>query len=193
MTIDSIDDLAREAAADLNRRVEDVDTEAALADLHRTADGERHPIRRLVPSPRAVALVAAVLIVVAALAVAVGNLGGDDPAGSTTTPGETVDPTTYGPLLGTLHGIDDPDLTAEVYGPAELDDRSELGVSITGGLPGLGYAVTPCAVGDPDFYPVANCGPPQELTLGERRIGDGGDRGVERVRRRRRPLPQRLP
>lgn len=156
MTVD-LDTLARSAAADLRRRTERVDTEAALATLHRSAGTGRHRVRRLVPSGRTFAVAAAAIALLAALALTIGTRddGGTERLGTQTT--EPIDPTTYGPLLGTLHGVDDPGLTAEVYGPQPMDDGAEVAVAITGGRPGQRYHVNQCAVSDEDYNPASNC------------------------------------
>lgn len=171
MTAD-LDTLARSAAADLHRRAERVDTEAALHALHRSAGTGPHRVRRMVPSGRVLALAAAAVVVLAGLAFAVGTQGGDatEHLGTETT--LPIDPTSFGPLLGTLHGVDDAGLTAEVYGPKALDDGSEVAVSITGGIPGQAYLVSQCAVGDPDYSPVVSCATSDGPTL------DGDGAGV---------------
>ncbi|WP_426573492.1 hypothetical protein [Aquihabitans sp. McL0605] len=174
MNDDRIDTLARGAAADLHRQVDEIDTEAALTAFHRTAGGGRHRARRLVTGRRSLTLVAAAVLVVGVLALAAGAFrGGDRSQRVGTVPAEPVDPQSYGPLLGTLHGLDAPALTARVYGPAALEDRSEVAVAITGGLPGQDYLVTQCAVGDPDYTPVVNCGPGQHLILDHDGTGVG--------------------
>lgn len=140
MTPDPLDVMAREAAADLHSQVIDLDTEAALAALHRSSDGKPIWHHRL-PSGRSLVAAAAVVVALAGVAFAVSSVGGDDPervgVGS-----EAIDPTSYGSLLGTLEGIDDPGLRAEFYGPVALDDRDEIAVSISGGIPGQEYAIT---------------------------------------------------
>jgi hypothetical protein len=175
MTADH-DTMARSAAADLHRRTDGVDTEAALAALHRSAGTGRHRVRRLVPSGRALAAAAAVVVLIAGVAFAVGTRGGGDGGtdrlGTETT--QPVDPTSYGPLLGTLHGADAPELTGKVYGPAELQDGSKVAVSITGGRPGQVYLINQCATGTPDYNPAANCTGWGELQIG----ADGTAAGV---------------
>lgn len=166
MTLD-LDTMARSASADLRRRTESVDTEAALAALHRSAGSGRHRARRLLPSGRTLAVAAAATVVLlAALAFVAGTRGGDGTERLGTEPSQPIDPTSYGPLLGTLHGVDDPALTAEVYGPAELQDGSPVAVSITGGRPGQRYVLTQCATGASDYNPAADCNGWADLTVG---------------------------
>lgn len=147
MTTD-LDTLARAASADVHRRTADIDTEAALDAVHRSASGGRHRLRRMVPAPRVLAVAAAAVVLLGALAFAAVALGGadDDTERLGTATSLPFDPSEYGPLLGTLQGMDEPDLRAEVYGPKVLEDRSEVVVSITGGRPGQYYAVNQCAV-----------------------------------------------
>lgn len=166
MTVD-LDTLARSAAADLRRRSETTDTEAALATLHRSTGTGRHRLRRLVPSGRTLAFVAAAVVLLAALAFAVGTRDGDDTQRLGTETTVPIDPTSFGPLLGTLHGSDDAGLTAEVYGPETVEDGSKVAVSITGARPGQHYAVTQCATGTADFHPAANCVGWGDLVVGE--------------------------
>ena len=176
MTAD-LDTMARAAAVDLHRRTDAVDTEAALAALHRSTGSGRHRMRRRVHAGRACAAVAAAVLVVAALALAVQRFGGDEPERLGTAPPQAVDPSSYGPLLGRLHGVDAPDLTAEVHGPEALDDGSEVAVSITGGRPGQHYGVSQCAVSDEAFNPAANCTIGNGFDLDD----DGNGTGVFRV------------
>lgn len=165
MTAD-LDTTARAASTELHRRSEAVDTEAALAALHRSAGTGRHHVRRLLPSGRAFAMAAAAVVLLAALAFAAGTRGGDGTERLGTEPTQPIDPTAYGPLLGTLHGIDRPQLTAEVYGPQDIEDGSDVAVSITGARPGQRYALTQCATGTADFNPAANCVSWGDLVVG---------------------------
>jgi hypothetical protein len=147
MNHDLLDREARLAADAIRREVADADVDGALAAV--LAGPDRRSRRRLVAA-------AAAVVLLGGLAVAVSQRG-SDPERVGTADAPPLDPADYGPVLATLEGIDDPGLRAVVHGPELLDDRDEVAVAITGGLPGQRYLLQQCVADGPDVNKAASC------------------------------------
>jgi hypothetical protein len=147
MNHDLLDREARSAADAIHREVADAEVDAALAAVLAGPD---------VTSRRRLVAAAAAVVLLSGVAVAVSQRG-SDPERVGTADAPPLDPADYGPVLATLEGIDDPGLRAVVHGPELLDDRDELAVAITGGLPGQRYALQQCVAAGPDVNPAASC------------------------------------
>lgn len=167
---DTIDHVAVDAAEVLHAGVAEVDTEAALVRLRvdtrspRTrwmAAGGRHPlVAGAVAAMVVVAVVGVVLVVVRS---------DDDSVGVTSAePG----PEAFGPVVATLTGAEDPDLRAELRGPAEAVDGTTMAISISGGKPGESYNIVQCLrPGGAIVDPASSCRGAGEIVLDDRGAG----------------------
>jgi hypothetical protein len=165
---DTIDDVARDAAQALLTEVAAVDTEAALVRLRVDTRSSRSRWvaaggRRLLVAGAAAAMVVAVV----GVAVAVVR-SDDDPEGvATAQPG----PADFGPVVATLTGADDPDLRAELHGPADAVDGTTMAVSISGGRPDQPYNISQCLRSDGAVNPASMCRWAGDIVLDDRGAG----------------------
>lgn len=178
MTTDTLDRLGRAAAADLHARTLAIDTEAALAALDAPSGGRRpgrRPVRLLGRVGRPVFVgAAAALLVIAAVGAVLAVRGADDAPSVSSGPAAAADPTDFGPIRATLHGLASPTLRADLHAPAELQDGTEVAIAISGGRPGVRFGASECAVDDPGtFNPAANC-----AAVGDTVVLDADGRGT---------------
>jgi hypothetical protein len=166
---DTIDDVARESAQALLTEVAAVDTEAALVRLRVDARSPRSRWAAAGGRRPLVAGAVAALVVVAVVGVALVVVRSeDDTVGvAAAEPG----PADFGSVVATLTGAEDPDLRAELHGPAEAVDGTTMAVSISGGQPGQPYNISQCLQADGPVNPASMCRGAGELVLDDRGAG----------------------
>lgn len=166
---DTIDDVAEHAAQVLRAGVAAVDTEAALVRLR--VDTRSPRLRRGTPGGRrplvAGAVAALVVVTVVGVALAVVRSDDDSVGVATAEPG----PADFGPVVATLTGADDPDLRAELHGPADAVDGTTMAISISGGRPGQPYNISQCLRADGPVNPASMCRGAGEIVLDDRGAG----------------------